>query len=257
VLLFDCVFTHLPEDGQHAGLPPVRALTEGQRLLVCGNQVHGAPGLMQGARPMVISIPPGERKGVIRSARASFLAEEVALPRRVFDVRRDFGARGDGMADDTTAIQKTIDAAGAASEGALAYLPTGRYVLTSTLRVMGKDFYVDGSGWCTQFIWQGPAGGVLVEVRDPQRGMLEDLMVGAHDAGAMNNSIDIHQLGSERVSHVTYDGVYVFGMYQKAPHTKGLHFSSLGEKDVIVIPRVQGNLRFVDCGKATVLANCS
>ena len=138
----------------------------------------------------------------------------------MFDARRDFGARGDGIADDTTSIQKAIDAAGAASEGSLAYLPTGRYVITSTLRITGKDFSVGGSGWCTQLIWKGPAGGVMVEVRDPQRVTLEDLMVGAHDAGTMNNSIDIHQLGSGRVSHMTYDGVYVFGMYQKAPHSQ-------------------------------------
>lgn len=257
VLLFDCVFTRPPKDDQQAGLPPVRALNEGQRLLVSGNQVDGAPGLTQGARPMVIAIPAGERKGVIRSASENFLAEDVPLPGRVFDARRDFGARGDGSADDTTSIQKAIDSVGAASGGAIAYLPTGRYAITSTLHVTGKDFHVSGSGWCTQLIWKGPADGVMVEVRDPQHVTLEDLMVGAHDAGAMTNGIDIHQLGSGHVSHMTYDGVYVFGMYQKAPYSKGLRFSGLGEKDVVVMPHVQGNLRFVDCGRATVLANCS
>ena len=257
VLLFDCVFTKPPQDGQQAGLPPVRVPSEGQRLLVSGNQVHGAPGLTQGARPMLMNIPPGERTGVIRSASQSFLSEQARLPRRVFDARRDFGAQGDGVADDTAAIQKTIDAAAAASGDAIAYLPTGNYVITSTLRITGKNFFVGGSGWCTKLIWRGPEGGVMVEVRDPQQVTLEDLMIGAHDAGAMNNGIDIHQLGSANASHMTYDGVYVFGMYQKAPLRKGLRFTDLGEKDVVVMPHVQGNLRFVNCGRATVLANCS
>jgi hypothetical protein len=256
-LLFDCVFTQPPKDRQQAGLPPIRVQGEGQKLLVSGNQVCGAPGLVQGARPTLIAIPPGERQGVVRSARRSFLTEQADLPGRVFDARRDYHARGDGVADDTTAIQKTIDAAAAASGGAIAYLPTGRYLITSTLRITGEDFFVGGSGWCTQLIWKGPAGGVLVEVHEPQRVTLEDLMVGAHDAGAMNNDIDILQRGSKNGSHMTYDGVYVFGMYQKAPDRKGLRFKNFAANDVLVMPHVQGNLNFVDCGAATVLANCS
>jgi hypothetical protein len=206
---------------------------------------------------MLITIPPGQRQGMLCSASQSFLNPQTPLPGRVFDARHDFGAQGNGSADDTTAIQKTIDAAAAASGGAVAYMPTGRYVITSTLRIAGKDFAVGGSGWCTQLIWKGPEGGVMIEVSDPQRVTLEDLMIGAHDAGAMNNGIDIHQRGSDRASRMTYDGVYVFGMYQKAPRRKGLRFTGLTDKDVVVMPHVQGNLRFIDCGRATVLANCS
>jgi hypothetical protein len=257
VLLFDCVFTKPPRDGQQGGLPPVGVPSEGQRLLISGNQVHGASGLIQGARPMLTTVPPGERKGVIRSASQSFLRATTHLPTRVFDARRDFGAQGNGAADDTVAIQKTINAAAAASGGAIAYLPTGRYVITSTMRIAGTNFFVGGSGWCTKLVWQGPEGGVMTEVRDPQHVTLEDLMIGAHDAGAMNNSIDIDQRGSGRASHMTYDGVYVFGMYQKAPLRKGMLFTNLGEKDMVVMPHVQGNLRLVNCGRATVLANCS
>ena len=257
VLLFDCVFTRPPQDGQGDGLPPVRVPGEGQRLLVSGNQVRGAAGLTQGAPARLITKPAGQPTGVIRSAGQRLLKERAHLPGRVFDARRDFGAKGNGIADDTTAIQRTIDAAAAVSVDAIAYLPTGRYVITSTLRITGKDFFVGGSGWCTQLIWKGAEGGVMAEVREPQRVTLEDLMIGAHDAGAMNNGIDIHQLGSTHASHMTYDGVYAFGMYQKAPLRKGLLFTDLGEKEVVVMPHVQGNLRFVNCGRATVLANCS
>ena len=155
VLLFDCVFSEAPQDGQGTGLPPVRVSGEGQRLVVSSNRVHGASGLTQGARPMLIPIPPGKRAGVIRSASQSFLKGRARLPGRVFDAQRDFGAKGNGTADDTTAIQRTIDAAAAASGAAIAYLPTGRYVITSTLRITGKNFFVGGSGWCTELIWRG------------------------------------------------------------------------------------------------------
>lgn len=257
VLLFDCVFTKPPLDQESKSLPPVRTPGEGQRLLVSGNKVHGASGLTQGARPMLMNIPPGERHGAVRSPNQRFLMQELRMPKQVFDARRDFGALGNGVADDTLAIQKSINAAAAASGNAIAYLPTGHYVITNTLRVTGKNFVVGGSGWCTQLIWKGPEGGVMVEVRDAQDVVLEDLMVGAHDAGSMNNSIDIHQVGSTRPSRVTYDGIYVYGMYQKAPLRKGLRFTNLGEHDTVILPHVQGNLRFVNCGRATVLANCS
>jgi hypothetical protein len=257
VLMFDCVFTTPPQDSRGAGLPPVHVPSEGQRLLVSGNQVRGASGLTQGARPMLMSIPQGKHQGVIRSANQSFLIEKAYLPKRVFDARRDFGAGGNGVADDTTAIQKTIDAAAAGSGDAIAYLPTGNYVIRNTLRITGKNFFVGGSGWCTRLIWKGPEGGVMAEVRNAQQVTMEDLVIGAHDAGSMNNSIDIHQVGSTGPTRVTYDGVYVFGMYQKAPLRKGLHFTNLGENEVVVMPHVQGNLRFVNSGRATVLANCS
>ncbi len=257
LLLFDCEFTTPPKDARGVGLPPIRVHSDGQRLLVSGNQAHGAAALTQGARPMLMTIPAGQRKGVVRSANQSFLQQAARLPKRVFDARHDFGAHANGVADDTSAVQKTIDAAAATSGDAIAYLPTGRYLIRSTLRITGKGFFVGGSGWSTQLIWKGAEGGVIAEVRDAQDVVLEDLMIGAHDAGAMNNSTDIHQVGTARPSRVTYDGVYVFGMYQKQPLRKGLLFTKLGENDVVIMPHVQGNLHFVNCGRATVLANCS
>ncbi|HVV70635.1 MAG TPA: glycosyl hydrolase family 28-related protein, partial [Verrucomicrobiae bacterium] len=257
LLLFDCGFRAPPADAHGLRLPPVRVQSDGQRMVISENKVHGASSLTQGAHPMLITIPAGMRTGVLRSANQSFFSSRAKLPTRVLDARRDFGAKGDGTADDTVAIQKAIDAAAGRSGGTLAYLPTGRYVITETLRVTGKHFFVGGSGWSSQLVWQGREGGVMVEVHDAQDVELQDLMVGAHDAGAMNNSIDIKQMGSVTGSRVTYDGVYVFGMYQKQPLRKGLVFRNLGPNDVVLMPHVQGNVHFINCGRATVLANCS
>jgi parallel beta-helix repeat protein len=58
---------------------------------------------------------------------------------------RQFGAKGDGRTDDTLAIQRTIDAAAAASGGTV-YFPAGTYSLTSTL-VHRSDVTLLGAGW--------------------------------------------------------------------------------------------------------------
>ena len=50
--------------------------------------------------------------------------------RHVFNVRDDeFGAQGDGAADDTIAIQRAIDAAGQVGSGTV-FVPAGRYLVT-------------------------------------------------------------------------------------------------------------------------------
>ena len=68
---------------------------------------------------------------------------------------RDFGARGDGVADDSSAIQAAIDAAtgtndpaaGSRYPSAPLYLPTGTYRCTRTLRIRSvQGFYLFGDG---------------------------------------------------------------------------------------------------------------
>lgn len=257
-MIFDCTFTNPPRDAQGRALPPVRAHSDGQRILTTGNVVRGAAGLFQPTqKPSVYAIPAGAPGGVTRSASQSFFRDAARIPGKVFDARRDFGAKGDGKADDTTAIQRTIEAAAASHGRAIAYLPAGDYAVTRTLLVSGRDFTVGGSGWATRLIWKGPAGGTMVEVRNPQRLTLENMTVGSHDAGAMANAVDIRQVGAGRATHMTYDNVTAFGMYHREPFRKGFWFMGLGPGEVVVMPHVQGNLHFVDCARATILANCS
>jgi hypothetical protein len=255
VLLMDCVFTRPPRDATGAGSPPVRAHSDGQRVLLSGTRVEGASGLFQAAaRPKLYEIPPGRRGGMLRDAGQTFLQDRARVPRRVFDARRDFGARGDGTADDTDAIQKCIDATAGAGGDAIAYLPVGTYAVSRTLRITGRDYFVGGSGFYSRLVWNGAEGGTMVEVREPRGLVLENLAVG-NDDGSAKNAEDIRQPGSKGATHMTYDGVYVFGMYQKQPFRKGLWFTGLGPREVVRMPHVQGNLHFVDSARATILAN--
>ena len=80
---------------------------------------------------------------------------------------RQFGARGDGQADDTAAIQKAIDAA-AAIKGT-AFVPDGTY-LCSTLRM--RDF--TGLMAHPTFSYYQP-GGAILKLADPKAGCLMDM----------------------------------------------------------------------------------
>ncbi len=128
VTIFDCVFTNPP-----GKTPPVALHNGAQHLIVSENASPGTGGVVvQPGAGKVYIIPAGKRNGTLTSAEQSFLRETEAVPDTVFDAKRDFGAKGDGVTDDTAAIQKTIDAASAKGKGALAYLPKGRYVIKDT-----------------------------------------------------------------------------------------------------------------------------
>jgi hypothetical protein len=253
IVLFDCTFTNGP-----ANSAPVKLPGGAQRLLISQNTAPGAPGLFQpGHNGRIYEIPAGQRQGAVLEAGQHFLKSTVAVPQRIFDAKRDFGAKADGTTDDTAAVQQAIDAARAAGQGAIAYLPTGNYVIRETLRLRGGGYTVGGSGWCTRLLWRGAEGGTLILVEAPQNLTLEHLNAGSHDAGAMNNGVDILQTGTTGPSLMTYDGVYTFGMYQKQPFRKGFQFKNLGPQDEVRLPHVQGNLHVTDCAQATILGGCT
>ena len=249
VVIFDCVFTEPP--GKN---PPVR-VNRGQPLFISANLPLETDALVQSAATSrVYVIPPGQRKGSLTSPTQTFLVDTCEIPTAVIDAKRDFGAKGDGSTDDTAAIQKTIDAARAKGGGAIAYLPTGVYVVTKTLQVTGANYTLGGTGFRTSLLWKGEADGTMMAVTDPQRVTLENLAVGNHDAGQMNNGIDILQTGGEGPSFATYDNVSVFGMYQKKPFLKGLWLRGLSKDSIVAMPHVQGNIRLIDAARATVVA---
>ena len=85
----------------------------------------------------------------------------------------DFGAVGDGVADDTAAIQAALDA------GSIVYMPEGTYKISDTIKLQksGQTFFgagrsstpgVDG----TNLVWAGPATKNAIELGRPTPNLL-------------------------------------------------------------------------------------
>lgn len=83
-----------------------------------------------------------------RAVKATGSTEYRFLEDRFADVvnARDFGAKGDGITDDTVAIQ----VAASKAEGKSLYIPSGRYLLSSASVVLPSNIHVfgDGPGSC-------------------------------------------------------------------------------------------------------------
>jgi hypothetical protein len=254
VLMFDCSFTRPPSDR-----PPVRLANPAQKLMVSNNRPTAVESLVQiMPAAKLYLIPPGRLGGVIASAEQRFLRDSAPEPGRVFDAVRDFGAKADGKSDDTAAIQAAIDAARQAGQGAMTYLPTGRYVVSKTLLVTGRDYTVGGSGYRCGLVWRGAAGRPLIEVSGVRNVTLANLAAGSHDFGPMTHGNDVHVTSTSGTPcRLTLDEVSGFGMYQKAPDTHGLHFDQLPPGSVVEAIHVQGNLRITGSDRALFLFRTS
>lgn len=76
---------------------------------------------------------------------------------------KDFGAVGDGVTDDSAAIQAAIDYAGTLSEPSVVYAPQGIYLLNSTLKVLYGRAKLDIQG---TLLLNGASGTAGIQIGD-------------------------------------------------------------------------------------------
>jgi hypothetical protein len=71
-----------------------------------------------------------------------------------------YGAKGDGVADDTDALQTALDKLSEkAGEASTLYLPPGTYRITRTVTIRQRDgISIVGCGRATRIVWDGPGG---------------------------------------------------------------------------------------------------
>ena len=248
VLLFDCVFANPPT--RH---PPV-TVSSGQHLILSHNKSTGTDGLVKpGASQNTTEIPAGQLGGSLNSPAQAFFKQTVLIPGKVFDAKRDFGAKGDGKTDDSAAAQATIEAARACGQRAIAYFPSGTYQISSTLKLTGRDYYLGGCGVHTQLRGQSLHGQPVVRIEDPQQITVDNIAV---YGGGGHSSCDILQTGSSG-SRIHYERVWISGMYTKKPLVGGLDFRDLPKGAIVTGLHVNGNQHITNSARATILMNTS
>jgi hypothetical protein len=86
------------------------------------------------------------------------------------DLRRDYGAAGDGKTDDTAALQRALDDLVKHEKACVLYVPAGKYRVTRTVKTVRKA-HTDCQGVAvlgedpatTALVWDGPKGGTLLQ----------------------------------------------------------------------------------------------
>lgn len=81
-------------------------------------------------------------------SRAGYASASAAIPVRndaTIDART-IGARGDGVTDDTAALQRAINKAASTPGGGVVFLPAGTYAISSPLLVSGSGVVIRGQG---------------------------------------------------------------------------------------------------------------
>lgn len=117
------------------------------------------------------------------------------------DLKRDFGAKGDGLFDDTPALQNALDALSSNKRGPALWIPAGTYRVTKTLTLAGGIglSIVGDSPATTTFKWSGPKGGTLLHIDGVAYSRFDRLSFdGAKTAGVLVDQ-SATQFGGARV----------------------------------------------------------
>jgi hypothetical protein len=125
-----------------------------------------------------------------------------------------YGATGNGSTDDTTAIQAALNAAVAASGGAV-YFPAGTYKITSALTVPNtyNGLRICGAGIASNIVCHGNIDGFDIQAGDYC--WFDDLLISNAGTPTSGNAISFTGIDAWRIDKVkingTWNGVYATG----------------------------------------------
>ena len=82
------------------------------------------------------------------------------------DLKANYGAVGNGTADDTSALQSALNDLGKSGHAAVLYIPAGTYRITSTVTLQSQQYVsiIGADPSTTTLKWGGASGGVLLHI---------------------------------------------------------------------------------------------
>ena len=174
--IFDCTFTNAPSGA-------IRLLsaggTIGQAVTLSNNYMPNFPGGLGSltSSPYTMEgqfqyIQPGLRYGpvgLLLSATQTFLHTGGSTDStHIIDVTQPpYTADPTNVHDSTATIQAAINAAQAANNGSVVYIPNGIYKISSMLSATGSNFNIQGSGVYSELCWYGATSGTMLSITTP------------------------------------------------------------------------------------------
>lgn len=241
-----------------------------QKVFAANNKIIGSGKLING-NPQITEVKV-DSDVLPLNENTSFMPVTVALPGKLFDVKADFGAKGDGVTDDTDAVLSAVAAAAKFQNDAAVYFPKGQYRITRTIELSGSNYRLSGSGLMSKIVFDGKPEADAVNITPDGNLRLENLSVvrknlswrrrdttveysGSVPVWANDvvcTGADIRQNPSANGSKCTYFNVYVSGKYTYMPFDLGLRLTNLKAHDTVIFDNSEGNLQSHNSGSATI-----
>lgn len=263
-MVYDCTFTHPPDT--KAPILLNNSVYCKQLALVSNNSAPVSTALYDaGKNAQVSEIPPGLRGPNLSDPHQSFFKSSLAvLPTKILDVKLAYGAKGDGIHDDTSAILSALTVARSGTANPVVYFPPGNYVVSRTLPITGGNYSVEGSGHQTIINWQGGENGVIWSVQDPQSVSLKNMSFTAQlstavvrqtSGGTASSRMLYERLWSEYTLLGPGDTMGGYGHIAHARSYRGMEFDALPSSATVMMDDVTGMTHFTNCSRAVILGN--
>ena len=196
-----------------------------------------APPNLSGIEVMVLEVLPSgsnSASNVTFKQAGSSTQRTVQLKLQESISVKDFGAVGDGVTDDTAAIQAAIDACEILKKPV--FFPAGTYIITSGLTVQQKEVHVIGEGSESTILDFNVSSGVALDCGYAGGGTfwgwtIRDIQLKGNASGAETNLLKVNYPLNGKMERVKVDFANNVGVRLGRPQNFVIHASEIRNSD--------------------------